>query len=179
MFVTSGCHNTYTVNNIDHIITLNNERKDWTKKYYKIIRGLETMADIQLQLQNIIWLAKVANTQLVEIETTILQASNTYKIQTSGDIFSISGELWDIIQGDMEKQAHYIQVLLVDELKRCRGKGNEQVETHIKEIQEVYQELPQEMYQLMDINKGKQKKGIVQDEEVFLYKSYNISSEES
>ena len=27
----------YIVNNIDLIITLNNERKDWTKKYHKII----------------------------------------------------------------------------------------------------------------------------------------------
>ena len=57
---------------------MNNKRKDWTKKYYKIIRELETMADIQLQLQNIVWLAKLANTQLVEIKTTILQASNIY-----------------------------------------------------------------------------------------------------
>jgi len=60
------------------IVTLNNKRKDWTKKYYKIIRELETMADIQLQLQNIVWLAKVANTQLAEIKTTILQASDIY-----------------------------------------------------------------------------------------------------
>ena len=36
------------------------------------------MADIQLQLQNIVWLAKVANTQLAEIKTTILQASDVY-----------------------------------------------------------------------------------------------------
>jgi len=31
----------------------------------------------------------------------------------------------------------------------------------------------------MNINKEKQKEGIVQDEEVFLYKPYNISSESS
>jgi len=60
------------------IVTLNNKRKDWTKKYYKIIRELETMADIQLQLQNMVWLAKVANTQLAEIKTIILQASDVY-----------------------------------------------------------------------------------------------------
>ena len=94
------------------------------KKYHKIIRGLETMANIQLQLQNIIQLAWVANIQLAEIKTTILQASNTYKIQTEGDIFSISGELQDIIQGDMEKQVYHIQTLLVDELERYKGKEN-------------------------------------------------------
>ena len=31
----------------------------------------------------------------------------------------------------------------------------------------------------MDINKEKQKKGVVQDEEVFLYKPYNVSSKPS
>ena len=39
-----------TINNINLITTLNNKRKDWMKKYYKIIRELETMTDIQLQL---------------------------------------------------------------------------------------------------------------------------------
>ena len=57
---------------MDLIVILNKEKKDWTKKYHKIIRGIETMVDIQLQLQNIIKLAEVANTQLAKIETTIL-----------------------------------------------------------------------------------------------------------
>jgi len=42
-----------------------------------------------------------------------------------------------------------------------------------------FDKLPQKIYQPMDINKGKQKEDIVQDEEVFLYKLYNISSKES
>ena len=36
---------------------------------------------------------------------TILQVSNTYKIQTAEDI---SEDLENIIQGDMENQVHYI-----------------------------------------------------------------------
>jgi len=36
------------VNNLDLIVTLNKEKKDWTKKYYKIIQGLKTMVDIQM-----------------------------------------------------------------------------------------------------------------------------------
>ena len=51
------------------------------------------MVDIQLQLQNIIKLAQEANTQIAEIETTILQASNNYWTQTAGDIFSILEDL--------------------------------------------------------------------------------------
>ena len=63
---------THILNNMDLVNTLTNKRKDWTKKYHKIIQGIETMADVQLQLQNIINLAEVANIQMVEIETTIL-----------------------------------------------------------------------------------------------------------
>ena len=94
------------------------------KKYYKIIREIEIMANIQLQLQNIVWLAKVIDTQLTEIKTTILQASNTYKIQIAEDIFNISKDLQNIIQGDMENQAHHIQTLLANELDKCKGKEN-------------------------------------------------------
>ena len=58
-----------------------------------IIQGIKTMADIQLQLQNIIKLVEMANTQLAETEKSILQASDNYKIQMAGDIFSISEDL--------------------------------------------------------------------------------------
>ena len=63
------------------------------KKYHRIIQGIETMADIQIQLQNIIKLAKVAKTQLAEIKIIILQASNSYKTQNTEDIFSILQDL--------------------------------------------------------------------------------------
>jgi len=51
------------------------------------------MADIQLQLQNIIKLAEVANIQLAEIKMMVLQASDTYRTPIVGDIFSISEDL--------------------------------------------------------------------------------------
>ena len=97
------------------------------------------IADIQLQLQNIIKLAEVANIQLAEIKIMVLQASDTYRTPIVGDIFSISEDLWDIIQENMENQAHHIQSLLADELDRCKGKGNSQVDDHIKKIQNAYQ----------------------------------------
>ena len=36
------------------------------------------MVDIQIQLQNIIKLAEEANTQMAEIELTVLQANDNY-----------------------------------------------------------------------------------------------------
>ena len=84
---------TYTINNINLIIILNKQKMNQMKKYHKIIQGLETIADIQLQLQNIIKLADTKNNQLVDIETTLLQASKHYKIQIGEDIYSISEKL--------------------------------------------------------------------------------------
>ena len=41
---------------------------------------LETMADLQLQIQNLIKLADIANNQLAYIETILLQTEKTYKM---------------------------------------------------------------------------------------------------
>jgi len=42
--------------------TINDEKKDWTKKYHKIIQEIKRMVDMQMQLQNIVRLAEEANT---------------------------------------------------------------------------------------------------------------------
>ena len=140
---------------------------------------IRTMADIQLQLQNIVKLAEAANMQLAEIETMISQASNSYKTQTAEDIFSISKDLCNIIQGDMENKAYHVQALLVDELDRYKGKGKFQADNHIKKIQDVYKTNHPNIEHPIIINKEKQKEEIVQDKEVFLYKLYGISSKSS
>ena len=56
----------------------------------------------------------------------------------AGNIFSISEELWSIIQEDIETQAYHTQTLLANELDKCKGKGNAYANSHIKEIQDVY-----------------------------------------
>ena len=38
------------------------------------------------------------------------------------DIFSISEDLWNIIQRGMENQVYHIQTLLADELDTCKEK---------------------------------------------------------
>lgn len=53
------------------------EKKDQTRKYYKIIQRLETIANIQLQIQNLVKLADIANNQLADIETILLQTRET------------------------------------------------------------------------------------------------------
>jgi len=92
------------------------------------------MADIQLQIHNLVKLADITNNQLADIETTLLQIEKTYKTQIGEDIYSISKELQNIIHGDIEKQAHHIQVLLVNKLDQYKGKKDKQVKKHIKMI---------------------------------------------
>jgi len=92
------------------------------------------MVDIQLQIQNNIKLADAANNRLADIEIILLQTEETYKIQISRDIYSISEELRNIIHRDIEQQAHHIQVLLADELEQYKEKRTEAVGKHIKAL---------------------------------------------
>ena len=77
----------------------------------------------------------------------------------------------------MKKQVYHIQTLLIDELDQYKEKEDEQVKEHIKIIQ-AYQNTYKEALQPIDIDKGKQTflEGVVQDEEVFLYKLYDVLS---
>ena len=70
----------WMINNLSLIITLNQEKKDWMKKYHKIIWRLEIIADIQIQIQDLIKLANAVNNQLANIGTVLLQASETHKM---------------------------------------------------------------------------------------------------
>ena len=59
-------------------------------------------------------------------------------MQIAGDIFSISKNLRNIVQSNIENQAYHIQRLLVDELDNCKEKENNYIERHIKKIQNTY-----------------------------------------
>ena len=61
------------------------------------------MVDIQLQVQNLVKLANIANIKLANIKTTLLQASKIHKEQIRGDVYSIANKLQGIIHGDMER----------------------------------------------------------------------------
>jgi len=63
---------------MDIIVTLDHKKKDWTRKYHKMIQRFETMANIQLQIQNLVKLADVANNQLEDIKTILLQTREAY-----------------------------------------------------------------------------------------------------
>jgi len=78
-------------------------------------------------------------------------------MQIAGDMFSILEDLQNIIQENIENQAHHIQALLADKLDRCKGKENQLVEEYIKTVQNTCQETHQSTPQLIIVNKRKQK----------------------
>ena len=63
---------THTLNNMNLVKTINEEKKDWMKKYHKIIQEIKRMVNVQMQLQNIVKLVEEANIQIAEIESKIL-----------------------------------------------------------------------------------------------------------
>ena len=73
-------HVSYTVNNLD-LIKMCNNKKDWE---------IEIFTNIELQLQDIIEQADVADNQLVDIKNIILQVGEENKIQIGRDIYRIT-----------------------------------------------------------------------------------------
>lgn len=57
---------------------------------------METIANIQLQIHNLVKLVNVVNNQLADIEITLLQTGEAYKEQIEGNIYNILEEFRNI-----------------------------------------------------------------------------------
>jgi len=68
---------------------------------------------------------------LADIETILLQASETYKEQIERDMYSIADKLQTMIHGNRKRQTYHIQRLLADELDSCKEKEKVQVKEYI------------------------------------------------
>jgi len=75
---------TRRLNNIDKAQVLKKEWDNWTKLYYKTMKGLEVMIDVQGQIWEIMKIAGEINTMIMEMEDNILKASiNNQTINTT------------------------------------------------------------------------------------------------
>ena len=77
------------LNNMNLAKVFNKEHRDWMKYYHKILQGIETMIDIQKQVQDMMKMVEEINTIITKIKRTILQASNNHRSQNTASIFSI------------------------------------------------------------------------------------------
>ena len=153
------------INNMDQALVMKREREDWTRLYYKMLKGLETMIDIQRMAKDIKKLAEEANTILIEVEGTILTASINNQTMNAMNLTQILEDLRYLVQSDMDERAFQIQRMLADELDQYKGKDNKYVEDNIKEIQELYTN--------EEIN---QAKGMVENKKVILIQPYQVAS---
>ena len=63
------------LNNMDLAQVMKKERNNWMRMYYKTLKELEVMIDVQRQVKNMMKIAAEANTMITEMEDMILMAS--------------------------------------------------------------------------------------------------------
>ena len=149
---------------MDQAQVMKRKREDWERTYHKMLKGLETMIDMQKMIKDIKKLAEEVNTTLIEAEGMILNTSINNRTMNAMNITQISEDLWYMVQSNIEEQMFQTQRMLADKLDQYKGKGNKYVKDNIQEIQELYIE---------EGNRGE--KGRVEDEEVILIKPYEVS----
>jgi len=130
-----------------------------------MLKGLETMIDIQRWVKNIKKLAEEANTMITEVEGSVLTASINNRVTNTTNITQILEDLRYIVQSDMDEQAFQVQRMLANELNQYKGKGNKYVDDNIQEIQGLYVE-----------EEKKEEKGVVESEEVILVRPYKLKT---
>ena len=108
------------LNNIDQAQVMKRKQKDWTRTYYKILKGIKTMIDVQRIIKDMKKLAGKANTIIMEMEGSILVASINNQIMNITNIAGISEDLWYLVQSDIKDRAFQIQRMLADELDKYK-----------------------------------------------------------
>ena len=125
--------------------------------YHKTLKGLEAMINVQRMAKDIKKLAEETNTMLTEIEGTVLMVSINNRVMNIMNITQISEDLQYLVQSDMDKRAFQVQRMLANKLDYYKEKGNNYVDSNIKEIQKIY------------MNKEiKEENGVVENKEVIL-----------
>jgi len=119
------------LNNMDQAQVMKKEREDWERMYYKTLKGLEVMIDVQRVMKDMKKLAEETSTTVVEIEGMILMASMNNHTTNATNITQVAEDLRYLIQSDMDNRAFQIQRMLADELDRYKGRGNRYVEENI------------------------------------------------
>ena len=72
------------LNNMDQAQVIKKEREDWMRLYYKTLKVIEAMTDVQRMLKDMKKIAEEMSTTVMEMEGTILMASiNNWTMNTT------------------------------------------------------------------------------------------------
>ena len=58
------------LNNMDQAQVMKKEREDWTRLYYKTLRGIEAMIDVQMMVKDMKKIAEETNTTMCQARFT-------------------------------------------------------------------------------------------------------------
>ena len=119
------------LNNMDQAQVMKREREDWTRLYHKMLKGIETMIDVQRMLKDMKKIVEETSTTVTEIKETILMASTNNQTMNATNMTQIAEDLRSLIQSDMDDQVLQVQRMLADELDQYKRKGNSYVEENI------------------------------------------------
>ena len=78
---------------MDQAQIIKREREDWSRLYYKMLKELEMMIDVQRWIKDIKKLAEEANTTIMEVEGSILTASINNRVTNTTNIMQILEDL--------------------------------------------------------------------------------------
>ena len=78
---------------MNQIQVMKKEREDWTRLYYKMLKGIETMIDVQRMIRDMKKMVEETNTTMTEMEGTILMASINNRTSNTTNITQISEDL--------------------------------------------------------------------------------------
>ena len=107
------------------------EREDWIRLYYKILKGIETMINVQRMVKDIKKLVEEANMMITEIKGTILIVNINNRMMNATNIAGISEDLRYMVQSNMEDWEYQIQRILADKLNKYKERGNKYVDENI------------------------------------------------
>ena len=78
---------------MDKAQVIKKEQKDWTRTYYKMLKGLEAMIDVQRMMKDIKKIAGKANMMITKMERFILLAIINNWTTNATNISGISEDL--------------------------------------------------------------------------------------
>jgi len=104
------------LNNMDQAQIMKRERKGWERTYYKTLKGLEAMIDVQRIMKNMKKLTEETSTTVAEMDGMILTASINNWTTNATNITQMAEDLRYLIQSNMNNRVFQIQRMLANEL---------------------------------------------------------------
>ena len=104
------------LNNMNQAQVMKKEREDWTRLYYKTLKGIEAMIDVQRMLKDMKKIVEETSMTVIEMEGTILTASINNRTTNTMNIMQIAEDIQYLVQSNMDNRALQIQRILANEL---------------------------------------------------------------